>query len=228
VLTLYELSGKNDERFSPFCWRARFAIAHKGLDAKCVPVRFTEKQLVAFSGQERVPVLVDGATTVYDSWAIADYLERAYPDRPSLFGGEEAKALTRFADLWATQSLFPSLVRLALVDVLDHLDAADALYVRESREKQLGMPWETLRQQREAYKPIFLQQLGLLRRHLRRQPFLAGAASTYADYSIFGLFQWARMISDYPLLEPDDGLHDWYGRMAARADHIATTIGKAT
>lgn len=196
MLTLYELSGKNDERFSPFCWRARFALAHKKLDASYVPVRFTGKQAIAFSGQERVPVLVDGTTIIADSWNIANHLELAYPDRPSLFRGDEARTLTRFVDLWATQTLFPPLVRLVLVDVLEHLDTEDAIYIRESREKQLGAAWETLRKERDEHRPAFRQQLALLRRQLLRQPFLAGTEPAYADYSVFALFQWARMISD--------------------------------
>jgi glutathione S-transferase len=228
VLTLYELSGKNDERFSPFCWRARFAIAHKELEAAYVPVRFTDKQTIAFSGQERVPVLVDGNTTVSDSWKIACYLEQSYPDRPSLFGGKEARALTRFIDLWATQTLFPPLVRMVLVDVLEHLDNEDANYIRQSREQQLGMTWDALRAERHEHKPVFQQHLALLRRQLRRQPFLAGSAPAYVDYSVFGLLQWARMISDYPLFDAKDNVQEWYGQMAARADRIAAAIGKAT
>ena len=87
AMTLYELLGADDRRFSPFCWRARLALAHKGFDTDRVGVRFCDKALVAFSGQKLVPVLVDGETVVSDSWDIACYLEDTYPDRPALFGG---------------------------------------------------------------------------------------------------------------------------------------------
>jgi glutathione S-transferase len=228
VVTLYELSGKDDERFSPFCWRARFALAHKRLAVTCVPVRFTDKKTISFSGQERVPVLVDGKTVVSDSWKIACYLEEAYPDRPLLFGDDKAHSLTRFIDLWGTQSLFPPLVRLVLADVLDHLDLEDAAYIRQSREKQLGVEWNMLDRQRDTYRPIFRQQLALLRLQLRQHPFLAGAEPAYADYSVFGLFQWARMISKYSLFDADDPLRDWHGRMAVIADKIALSMGTRT
>jgi glutathione S-transferase len=227
VLTLYELSGKNDERFSPFCWRARFALAHMGLEANYIPVRFTDKQTIAFSGQQRVPVLVNDGTTIADSWKIACHLEQKYPNRPRLFGGNEARTLARFVDLWATQTLFPPLVRMVLVDVLEHLDAEDATYIRESREKQLGVTWKTLCVEREQHRPEFRQNLALLRRQVRRQGFLAGATPGYVDYSVFGLFQWARMISDYPLLDASDDLQTWHGEMARRADGIAATIGRS-
>ena len=90
---LYDLAGADpDRRFSPYCWRSKLALAHKGLAVETIPWRFTEKDAIAFSGQCRVPVLVDGETTVFDSWSIATYLEDTYPDRPSLFGGAGGRA----------------------------------------------------------------------------------------------------------------------------------------
>ena len=53
AITLYELVGRDDLRFSPYCWRTRFALAHKGLEFETVPVRFADKQPIAFSGEER-------------------------------------------------------------------------------------------------------------------------------------------------------------------------------
>ena len=78
-ITLYDLVGTDDRRMSPFCWRAKLALAHKGLDFETIPLKFTEKNKLAFSGQEQVPVLVDGDQTVFDSWTIACYLEDKHP-----------------------------------------------------------------------------------------------------------------------------------------------------
>ena len=62
---LYELVGSDPQRrFSPYCWRARMALAHKGLDATPVPWRFTETERLAFANHDKVPVLVDGETAV--------------------------------------------------------------------------------------------------------------------------------------------------------------------
>ena len=89
-LKLFELVGTDNARpFSPFCWRTRMALAHKGLSAESIPWCFTEKHAIAPHQSEKVPVLLDGETSVVDSWVIANYLEDSYPDRPSLFGGEE-------------------------------------------------------------------------------------------------------------------------------------------
>lgn len=88
-LQLYDLAGAEPERrFSPYCWRIKLALMHKGLPFDTIPWRFTDKDAIAFSGQGRVPVLIDGDEVVSDSWTIATYLEDAYADRPSLFRGD--------------------------------------------------------------------------------------------------------------------------------------------
>ena len=47
------------------------------------------------------------------------------------------------------------------------------------------------------------------------------------DYSVFGLFQWARMISSYPLLDAHDPLRGLrHGRMAVIADENCAFNGK--
>ena len=58
------------------------SLAHKGLEYQTVPWRFTEKDVIAFSGSTTVPVLRDGDTVVADSWRIALYLDEAYPSAP--------------------------------------------------------------------------------------------------------------------------------------------------
>ena len=95
TITIYDLAGAEaDRRFSPFCWRSKMALAHKGLAVETVPWRLTEKDRLPQPNAGRVPVIVDGERVVHDSTAIADYLEERYPDRPSLFGGASGRALT--------------------------------------------------------------------------------------------------------------------------------------
>jgi glutathione S-transferase len=76
AIKLYDLAGaEDDRRFSPYCWRVKMALLHKGLAFETLAWRFTEKDAIAFSGSTTVPVLVDGNHTVSDSWKIAAYLE---------------------------------------------------------------------------------------------------------------------------------------------------------
>ena len=51
-----------------------------------------------------------------------------------------------------------------------------------------------------------------LRQTVEAQPFLGGAAPSYADYLAFGPFQWARSISASKLLEDDDPVAVWVER----------------
>src|ERR1700684_3172728 len=68
-IIMHDLAGTDPElRFSPYCWRTRFALAHKGLPVETVPWRFTEREALAFSGQAKVPVIQDEGRIVFDSW----------------------------------------------------------------------------------------------------------------------------------------------------------------
>lgn len=211
---LYDLAGADPAlRFSPFCWRTRLALAHKGLPAETTPWRFTETDRIAFSGQGLVPVLVDGDRVVHDSWAIAEYLEGSYPDRPSLFGGPAAQALARFVNGWADSILHPWIARMVVRDILDVIRPEDRAYFRESRERRFGMTLEAVVATREQTRETFRKELQPVRLTLRAQPFLGGEAPLYPDYIVFGAFQWARVCSSFPLLEPGDPVHAWRDRM---------------
>jgi len=214
AIKLYDLAGAEaDRRFSPNCWRTRLALAHKGLPVETVPWRFTEKEAIAFSSQGRVPVLVDGATTVADSWAIAEYLEQAYPDRPSLFGGATGVALARFVNNWADTVLHPGVARLIIVDVHARLHDKDRDYFRTSREQRFGKTLEAVSADRETQVVPFRLSLQPLRATLEVQAYLGGAAPNYADYIVFGAFQWARTTSPFPILTADDPIAAWRGRL---------------
>ena len=216
---LYDLAGAEaDRRFSPYCWRAKLALAHKGLEVETIPWRFTEKDVIAFSGQGRVPVLVDGETAVFDSWTIANYLEDNYPDRPSLFGGDGGRALARFVNSWADAVQLSGLIRLLLTDIYAHIHEKDRGYFREDREKRFGKTLEEVSADREQRLPAFRQSLDPMRLTLRRQPYLCGETPAYADYIVFGGFQWARCISAFPLLEADDPVAQWRGRLLQAFD----------
>jgi glutathione S-transferase len=221
---LYDLTGANDVRFSPNCWRSRMALAHKGLDAHCEPVRFTDKDKIAFSEQIRVPVLKDGDTVVCDSWSIACYLEDTYPDRPSLFGGPEGRGAMHFISCWTDATLHPAMVRTILFDIHENLEAVDKDYFRESREKRFGKTLEEVAAAQEPNLVAFRQALAPLNALLGEQGFVCGDAPAYGDYLIFGVFQWARAVSPARLLEPDEPLHAWRERMLNLFDGLGRMV----
>jgi glutathione S-transferase len=214
AMRLYDLAGADPNlRFSPYCWRTKFAFAHKGLAIETIPWRFSDKPVIAFSGSERVPVLVDGDKAIPDSWAIACYLEDTYPDRPSLFGGTAARAATRFLNSWADTVLNPGIIRFVLSDIFRLIDAKDRDYFRTTREQRFGTTIEAFVAERDKHLPAFRQRLTPLRTTLAAQPYFAGERPAYADYIVFGSFQWPRCISTFALLEADDPIFAWRERM---------------
>ena len=214
AITMYDLAGAEAERrFSPFCWRAKMALAHKGLAVETVPWRFTEKDKLPQPNAGRVPVIVDGDRVVHDSTAIAEYLEERYSDRPSLFGGDSGRGLTRFVQNWTETVLQAGLVGLVVLDIWRHVAPQDREYFRKSREERFGRPLEDVVRDREARLPAFRASLDPLRRTVERQDFVSGSAPSYADYVVFGAFQWARAISDFEVLAAEDPVRLWRGRM---------------
>lgn len=224
-MQLFELAGADPARlFSPFCWRARFALAIKGFRAETIPWRFTDKAVIAPYGAEKVPVLRDGDRTIHDSWAIAEYLEDTYPDRPSLFGGPGGRELSRFVGTFAEAVVHAGLSKMIIADIHAVLAPQDQAYFRMTRESRFGMPLERLQADRETALPAFRKALHPLRMVLRAQPFLGGAAPLYADAIIFGAFQWARCTSPFRLLAEDDPLEAWRQRMLDLHDGMARHV----
>jgi glutathione S-transferase len=224
-LQLYDLAGAEPERrFSPYCWRIKLALMHKGLPFDTIPWRFTDKDAIAFSGQGRVPVLRDGDQVVSDSWTIATYLEDAYADRPSLFRGEGGRAVTRFVNAWTDGVLVGGILRLIATDIFAHLAEKDRDYFRKTREKRLGAKLETVSADRETNLLAFRKTLEPIRTLLAAQPYFGGEVPAYADYIVFGCFQWARCISSFPLLANDDPVWAWRDRLLSSFDGFA---GKA-
>lgn len=218
---LYDLAAAEpDRRFSPYCWRTRLALAHKKLGVETIPWRFTEKATIAASRQGFVPVLVDGDRWVSDSWTIANYLEDTHPDRPSLFGGAAGRSLMRFYSTFA-DGLVAAIFPFIALDILDRIADRDRDYFRASREKRVGMTLEAFVAGREAKLPAFRGSLAPLRRTLTEQPYFGGNEPLYADYAVFGPFQWARCISPFTLLEQDDPVRLWRDRLLARFDGMA-------
>lgn len=212
---LFELVGSDPARpFSPYCWRIRLALAHKGLEAETIPWRFTQKGAIAPFNSEKVPVLLDGDKAVVDSFVIANYLEDTYPDRPSLFGGEGGRAAARFLNGFGDMIVIAGIFPMVVADIAQRLDGDDYAYFRKSREARFtNKTLEEVSADRDSRVEGFRKTLEPLRLMLRAQPFVGGTAPNYGDYIMFGGFQWARAVSPFRLLTEDDPVYAWRERM---------------
>lgn len=213
TILLYDLVGSDESRpFSPHCWKARMALVHKGLDFRSVPTPFLGVPAVEDGVSRTVPVIRDGDKVVADSFAIALYLDEAYPDRPTLFGGKGGQAMARFIERWSQLTVHPYLGVAAMLDIHDCLEAPDRAYFRDSREKRFGRTLEEVQAGREAGLAAFRASLEPLRSMLTYQPFIGGDAPLFCDYIVFGAFQWARITSNFAPLAADDPVAAWFER----------------
>jgi glutathione S-transferase len=210
-ITMYDLAGADPERrFSPFCWRTKLALAHKSLEFETIPWRYHEKSKIAFANWDRVPVIVDSAKPVVDSWNIAVYLEEKYRTAPLFGGSPEA---SRFFNVWTDAVINPIIARIVVLDILQHLVPGDRDYFRRTREERLGAKLEDVVRDRESRVPTLKQALEPLRQTLAMQPYLGGESPLYSDYIVFSSLMWARAISPLRLLESDDPVNAWSERL---------------
>ncbi|MBX9944599.1 MAG: glutathione S-transferase N-terminal domain-containing protein [Reyranella sp.] len=214
MITLYDLAFQEDRRPSPFVWRAKFALAHKGLPWTAVPCGFTEKDKIAFAGSQTFPVIKDGEAAVKDSWVIADHLDKAHADRP-LFKSEMARSYALFVAGWVDTQVHAVLFPLVVADLVDRVRPEDKAYIVESRGKRIGTTDFAAFQARAREKGVtaFRAVVEPARRVLKVQNFLAGDHPAYPDYALMGAFMWARIVSPLSLLEAEDPVHAWRERM---------------
>lgn len=212
MILLWELGGSGDRRYSVFSWRTRMALAHKALDFEAHPVRMSDKAAIAFSGGKTVPVIRDGDSVVRDSWKIAEHLESRYPQKP-LFGGEIGRGVSHAFNTWADRALVGPMLQVLAPEIHERVDPADREHFRAMAERATRQSLDELR----AGGDEALQRLGRvlepMQALLKRQAYVCGEAPAYADYVLFSLFQWARVMSPRELLAPEDPLSAWRERV---------------
>ena len=219
MITLYDLAFDKDLRPSPYCWRAKLAMKHKGLSWRDEPCGFTEKQKIAFAQSSTYPVIHDGTKVVKDSWAIAQHLDQAYPDKP-LFPNDPGLTYARFVNAWADTAVHPTIFPMVVGNMVENVRPADRDYTIESRSSRIGTKDFAAFQKkaRESGLAALRAALEPARRVLREQKFLAGEAPAYPDYILYGTFLWPNTIApDLELLEKDDPIYGWRERMRERA-----------
>lgn len=226
MITLYDLLFDKDLRPSPFCWRAKLALKHKGLTWRDEPCGFGDKQKIAFADSQTYPVIHDAAKVVKDSWAIVQHLDAAYPDKPLLPDRSYAQFVNGWADTAVNVAIFPIIVG----DLVDRVRPQDKDYIVESRGKRLGTTDFSGFQDKAREKGVtaFRAALEPARRVLKEQRFLSGAAPAYPDYILLGSLMWPRTISPLELLQKDDAVYAWRERMLDLFDGFARKAPAAT
>jgi glutathione S-transferase len=143
ALTLYYGSG------SPYAWRAQLALEHKALPYERKVLSFSagdtrKPEFVAINPRHRVPVVVDDDFVIYESNAIVEYLDEAYPGRgaPLFPGDTRTRALVRRLIMETDNYFGPqvdALVDYAFFEKPEERDAAAMPKIRDSLVDELGM-----------------------------------------------------------------------------------------
>ena len=199
-LVLYYGSG------SPYAWRAQFALEHKALPYELKVLSFSagdtkKPEFLALNPRHRVPVLVDGDFVLYESNAIVEYLDEAYPatGAPLFPGDARTRALVR-----------------RLIGEIDN-------YFNEACEPVFDQAFWKKPEERDAQKiadgrKAVIEELVLFTKSLRGD-FLVGPLSA-ADFAFYPLVAFLRRCEiKLPELDADGmltpELKAWRARMEA-------------
>jgi|SRR5450631_1454038 len=201
ALTLYYGSG------SPYAWRAQFALEHKALPYELKVLSFSagdtrKPEFVALNPRHQVPTLVDGDFVLYESSAIVEYLDEAFPGRGApLFPGD---ARTR------------AIIRRLVLEVDNYFyKAADPLldqaFWKKPEERDVAVI--------AAGRQSVVDELGMFSKAMRGD-FLAGplSAADFAFYPLIAFFYRAQKLK-LPDLDADGmltpALRAWKTRVEA-------------
>jgi glutathione S-transferase len=167
MIVLYYGSG------SPFAWRVQLALEHKALPFERKVLSFKagdtrQPEFVALNPRHRVPVIVDGGFVLYESNAIVEYLDEAYPGRGEpLFPGDARQR---------------ALVRRLIAEADNYFDKAVDPVLDQAFAKQ---PEERDATALRAAQEVLREECALFSSYLRGD-FLAGPLSA-ADFALFPL-----------------------------------------
>lgn len=200
-LVLYYGSG------SPYAWRVQLALEHKALSYERKVLSFAagdtrKPEFLALTPRHRVPVLVDGDFVLYESNAIVEYLDEAYPATGSrLFPGD---VRTR------------ALARRLIMEVDNYFDdAIDALTTQAFGKKPEERDPKQIAEGRQAV----IDEYALFTRALHGE-FLAGPLSA-ADFAFYPLVAFVKRCElKLPALDADAMLTPEFRAWKARIEAL--------
>ncbi|SEE75806.1 glutathione S-transferase [Rhizobiales bacterium GAS191] len=231
-LKLYELDNIEGESTSPFVWRIKFALQKKGIAYDNAPTGFfgiprIGRGRIGSDMVKTVPVVEHDGRFVSESWAIAEWLDEAFPDLPRLFSSPAELAMGKFFDKWFGTAVLPPMFRSCVYQIFEHVRPEEREYFRATRERMFKQTLEAVAADSDMYIARMREALLPMRLALRRDPYLGGDQPNYADHIAWGAFVGFSYIVEKPLLAPDDPLHAWVERGTALAKACSFTARTA-
>jgi glutathione S-transferase len=196
MIKLYDLVGKDNLSFSPYCWRIKYLLNYKNIPYQIIPTTFTARIKNNFFGESRLPTILDNNEKISDSFIIAKYIEKKYFDHSSILISSSNIDSITFINNWADTFLNRSIVQRILNDISFHLDEDDRDYFITSRTNRFGEhPRDYQAKNLLIVNNEFLQNCKFLNIHLSDRTFLLGDKISYADLIIAGSFLWGEKVS---------------------------------
>lgn len=202
MLKLYYGSG------SPYAWRAQLALEHKALPYERIVLSFAKGDLktpehLARNPRGKIPVLVDGDFALYESAAILEYLDDAYPaqGRPLFPGDARARAVQR----------------RVILETNDYLDKATDPLVEQA--------WSVTPEERSAdvianARDGVRKELAILA-HGFAGHFFGGDEPGAADFTLYTILGFVRRCElKLPEIAFDELIGPWFGAWMQRMDRL--------
>src|SRR3989338_7293928 len=144
---------------SPNCQRVKVVLAEKNLPYESVPVDLRKGEqkkpdFLKLNPYGKVPVIIDGATVLYESLMINEYLEEKYPEPP----------------LMPTDPAKKAKIRILIDYGISHLDSPYQKIRIESMKDEKERNRETIENAKKELQSL----LQRFERELGEQPYLAG------------------------------------------------------
>jgi len=212
ALRLYEVVNQDGASVSPFVWRTKFALAKKELAYESVAVGYLDIPNIGSGTLKTVLILQSNDTFIGDSWIIAEWLDRTYPDHPAIFQSRSDIAMIRFFDKWFSTAVSLLMLRAYVGELHDTLRLEDRGYFKTTREQRLGETFEAMASKIADNIGAMRAALLPIRLILQEQPFIGGEEPNYADLIGFAALISAGSVSRSTLLEEDDPMLPWLRR----------------
>lgn len=191
---------------SHYAEKVRLILDYKGLEYKKVNVTPGVGQIEVFqlSGQRQVPVLKEDGTVIADSTAIAEYLDRRYPEKPIIPVDGKQRGLCLMLEQWADEIFGINARKGLIVSMTQNLAFRTAFLPNATPDLvktfvnsipsldflgNLGAP---VGMSADSVKEALRQNLSWLTSVLAEQPYLLGDQPTLADFAVAGLSMYVK------------------------------------
>jgi len=223
-ILLYDLVGKDTSRpFSPHCWKTKMMFSHLGMEWEDVPTTFTGRMAAEDGNAPSFPTIRDGDMVLADSFNIAKHYASGKP----LMGGADGEAMMKFIECWSQSQLHSWIGGWAMMDIMQLIDEEDQVFFRTRRENMFGRKIEDIVANREDTIPELVKRLAPMKMMLAQNKFIGGDEANFADYIVFGAFQWLRLVSGLQMIPQDHAVMDWMNRCLDLHDGLGRSVSEA-